>query len=742
MKWLGQYIQDLPSRFRSDVYLEDISTGTIVSGAHLGLDSNNKIVKAVDGGGDLTSIVAGTGLSGTSLTGPIPTLNVDASIPEITTLAGLAAIGAAGATLTTTSYSVLDVNRTEANSSLAENITALHVDFDRGIDLDVTSASLGTSSLYGMDIDVDGTTNGTSTACGMTLDVWGAETNIGMLINTAGTHIKLGSGAPLLGFEPADYATIAVANTGDLTIATHGEGSDTDSDLTLSADGQIKIKPVAGRNILLDSTIAVDAGVVTGATSITSTAFVGALTGQADTVATIAGLAPNTATTQATQPNIDSIGTDGDTLGILGDKLQMYNTTANYPWIELQNRTDDASGPIISFTNNRQDSGTQAGEDNDVLGKMLFLGYNDGTPALKTYSQIYSDIHDATTGEESGRLTLGVANHDGGMGSGLILTGGIADNTIDATIGLGTASVTTVAGDLVVTSDLTVNGDTLTFESANADDPKVIIKNTTADNQAARLQFQKDRGAAMVQGDRIGEIDFIGEDADQNLQQYAKMMVRADVVTGGQESGQILLQVANHDGGLETGFTLEGGSEDGEIDVTVGLGANSVVTVPGILDAQKLRPTGQIVLMRAAFKDDIGTDKHYIPLQSELEQTLYYNEMNSFPAPYPGKLLKVMYRASGGLSGGDVSIRLESIPRNGAFLTTPTVLETVVITGPTNNTTDPNMITADFVDGSGTNAFVAGDQIMVSVQYDTDVTGGSSRHFFTLVFEFDFSSLA
>ena len=78
MKWIGQHIVDLIARFRGDVYLEDISTGTIASGAHLGLDSNNKIVKAVDGGGDLTSIVAGTGLGGTSLTGPDVTLNVDA----------------------------------------------------------------------------------------------------------------------------------------------------------------------------------------------------------------------------------------------------------------------------------------------------------------------------------------------------------------------------------------------------------------------------------------------------------------------------------------------------------------------------------------------------------------------------------------------------------------------------------------------------------------------------------------
>ena len=86
MKWIGQHIYDLISRFRSDVYLEDISTGTIASGGNLGLDSDNKIVKATTASGDITSVVAGTGLSGTSLTGPIPTLNVDASQTQITSV--------------------------------------------------------------------------------------------------------------------------------------------------------------------------------------------------------------------------------------------------------------------------------------------------------------------------------------------------------------------------------------------------------------------------------------------------------------------------------------------------------------------------------------------------------------------------------------------------------------------------------------------------------------------------------
>ena len=46
MKFLGEFIQHFVSRFRNDVFLEDVSSGTIASGGNLGLDSNNKIVKA------------------------------------------------------------------------------------------------------------------------------------------------------------------------------------------------------------------------------------------------------------------------------------------------------------------------------------------------------------------------------------------------------------------------------------------------------------------------------------------------------------------------------------------------------------------------------------------------------------------------------------------------------------------------------------------------------------------------
>ena len=56
MKFIGQFIQSLVSRFRNDVFLENISSGTIASGGNLGLDSNNKIVKANEATGDITRV--------------------------------------------------------------------------------------------------------------------------------------------------------------------------------------------------------------------------------------------------------------------------------------------------------------------------------------------------------------------------------------------------------------------------------------------------------------------------------------------------------------------------------------------------------------------------------------------------------------------------------------------------------------------------------------------------------------
>ena len=56
--------------------------------------------------------------------------------------------------------------------------------------------------------------------------------------------------------------------------------------ISSTAGTDLLITPLAGQQIVLDGTIIIDAGVVTGATAITSSSFVGALTGNADSATT------------------------------------------------------------------------------------------------------------------------------------------------------------------------------------------------------------------------------------------------------------------------------------------------------------------------------------------------------------------------------------------------------------------------------------------------------------------------
>jgi len=275
MKWIGQHIYDLASRFRSDVYLEDISTGTIASGAHLGLDSNNKIVKAVDGGGDLTSIIAGTGLSGDNLSGPIPELTVDASQPGITTLAGVSAIGTAGTPIVITSDAVTfqSVNADDPivtiknTSNAANDMASLKFVKDRGA---APAVNDNLAEIYFIGED----SGQNSQEYGRIL----CETDVVTDGQESG-RLKLG------------VANHDGGNGYGLTLQGGSEDGEVDVTIGLGSNSVVTVPGKISGNVT---------GNVTGNVSGSS----GSCTGEADTVATIAGLAPNTATTQATQAAI------------------------------------------------------------------------------------------------------------------------------------------------------------------------------------------------------------------------------------------------------------------------------------------------------------------------------------------------------------------------------------------------------------------------------------------------------
>ena len=197
-----------------------------------------------------------------------------------------------------------------------------------------------------------------------------------------------------------------------------------------------------------------------------------------------------------------SITTIAGNLTTNGESVLFTSSTSQKPVVEIRNTTSDGTGPTLKLnnTNNGGDGG-----DGDFAGKIEFTAMDDGTPTETIYAQIYSRIDDATSTEESGSLSFLVANHDGGLGTGLKLTGGAVDDEIDVDIGLGTTSTTTVGGKLDITGsrvDILNQGALYFFDSDNSHSTR-IIHNTASDNRT--IQLPDADGTVQLTGSNAGQ---------------------------------------------------------------------------------------------------------------------------------------------------------------------------------------------------------------------------------------------
>ena len=201
MKWIGQHIYDLVSRFRNDIYLEDISSGTIASGGNLGLDSNNKIVKQAD-----TGI---TDLHGAGVDGTAASVLTDAGDGTITSNATL-----------TYSSETLEIG-VDDNGSATIGRKA-HTDGDGGAIIIVAGSGTGTSKTGG-DVYLKGG-GSTGLAEGGNLKFW-TTTSDGSADANANTSREV--------FE--------VTSTGDVVFIGEQIGNAaSDNDLSIITDGSMQ----------------------------------------------------------------------------------------------------------------------------------------------------------------------------------------------------------------------------------------------------------------------------------------------------------------------------------------------------------------------------------------------------------------------------------------------------------------------------------------------------------------------
>lgn len=186
------------------------------------------------------------------------------------------------------------------------------------------------------------TGNASGTAATVTGAAQTAITSVGTLTALTVDDVAVNGKVITMTGDTGDTAVITAGAAGTLSIVTT-DAAGADGDIQITADGTvdidsagvltldsgaaINIEPATGSAILLDGTISVDAGVVTGATSVTSTAFVGNLTGNASgTAATVTGAAQTAITSVGT---LTGLTISGD-LTVSGDDITMATNTSGH----------------------------------------------------------------------------------------------------------------------------------------------------------------------------------------------------------------------------------------------------------------------------------------------------------------------------------------------------------------------------------------------------------------------------
>ena len=232
-----------------------------------------------------------------------------------------------GANVTTAELNIMD------GGTSATSITVVDGDRfvmnDGGTMLQVAASNLKT--YFGQN------TGGTAIT---TLDIDGA-TDIGAAIVDAdlfivddgagGTNRKT-TASRLLTYAMAGTLTTAaqtnITTLGRLDSAQIDDIKINGSTIETLSGTDLNITPLAGQQIVLDGTIAIDAGVVTGATSITSTAFVGDITGDVTGNADTATLATTVTVSANNTANEDVFITHVD--GATGTQGLETDTTLKY----------------------------------------------------------------------------------------------------------------------------------------------------------------------------------------------------------------------------------------------------------------------------------------------------------------------------------------------------------------------------------------------------------------------------
>ena len=608
------------------------STISTSAGTALTLDSGTTGALNLGTGSSAKTISVGTGTAGNTINigtnnTTLDTINIGSALDDVAitgdqwsitntgvlTVVSCTGCGGGGATLDS-AYTTGNTIGTDSGSNVIINLSEVVTPTE------FTVNNLDTAGTNAVQID-SSIASGTLTN-GLLIEQSGAGTmtNAIQIAETAGT---ITDGILITGTlgNILNSASIDITGAGAITGAT----AITVDDITINANtissagaSSLSITPTAGQAILLDGTISIDAGVVTGATSITSTAFIGALTGAAtDLNCTDCINATeiedifllNSGDTGTGTFNFDgdlNVGlTDGSSANIDGDATPTADilvlgsgdtsATDGVDALQITFGVDDASGNLIDLTPSYLDD---AGDVNNETLNVI---------DIDAFTATINDAGD--TGVVRG-LNIGALTQTetaGTITANAIAIGAGWDNVIDSV-----DFDVDADGFITLTSDGA--GDQINATSGNADYQFLVLNATAVDvtNQSGVIDLNIDSGDAsnvmgisidLAQSDgatassnAIGQqIRLSANDADGDVTGlFIQALSTVNAAAGSYQSGILIQNDENVTGSMTRGLWVLAGTDgaittgvevsDAEIVNAIDVGANNIVGTGAVIN--------------------------------------------------------------------------------------------------------------------------------------------------------------
>ena len=470
MKWVGQQIYDFISRFRNDVYLENISTGTIASGGNLGLDSNNKIVKADTEAGELA--FNGSTANGVLTYGDASTIDVESSLTFNSNTLSLVNSGTMTTTLTSTTASSIDVFGTAYGRLSFTSYDTLGIGSGAVIEvldaaLTATGGPLGLkaggadgTNIAGGNVEIIGG-RGTGTGAGGSLRFWSAPAgSSGSSFNTSAVKFSVDSaGDATIAGGLTMGSTSFVNSSGVVQVATQG-----------TIDHNSLANYEASEHIRWNNDVSASATIHT------------------NNITDLHGAGVDGSANQLLTDDGDGTVTSESTATWDGETFSLTSSGNSKPQILLTSIVDSNKPATLTFV---KDRATGNGVLNDFVGVIDFKAPSSSDTNLDSIHTIFVQQAGVIAGSEAGLVTHKVLA-DGAQTAWLTATGSTASTNIDVNIGNGSSSMCTIAGDV------TIEGDQITMAGSSTQSSRIKFFEDT-DNGTNNTVLA---GAAAMGGDR------------------------------------------------------------------------------------------------------------------------------------------------------------------------------------------------------------------------------------------------